>query len=160
MKTYTAPWGKSLKWISGICIATIVFAALFSLFPNRSVQIGSLLISGSLLLTLIPCSFFTIRSYRITQTAIHIQRLCFISSIGLENLKSAEFIPSAMKGSLRTFGNGGLFSWTGKYWNKDLGSYRAFVTDLNKTVVLRFTDKIIVISPESPEDFIKKLQAR
>ncbi len=43
-----------------------------------------------------------------------------------------------MRGSLRLFGNGGMFSITGLYRNRALGNYRAFVTDLKKTVVLRF----------------------
>jgi hypothetical protein len=33
-----------------------------------------------------------------------------------------------MNKSLRACGNGGGFSFTGWYWSKSLGSYRAFVT--------------------------------
>ncbi len=52
-----------------------------------------------------------------------------------------------MKGSIRTFGNGGLFCFSGRFRNRKLGSYRAFATDPKLAVVLRFPDKIVVVTP-------------
>ncbi len=51
-------------------------------------------------------------------------------------------------------GNGGLFSFTGFFRNKALGTYRAFVTDPRKTVVLHFPRRTVVISPGSPKEFV------
>ena len=62
-----------------------------------------------------------------------------------------------MRRSLRTFGNGGGFSFSGFYYNKRLGSYRAFVTDLHRTVVLRYAKRRVVVSPAAPEDFVRDL---
>ena len=62
-----------------------------------------------------------------------------------------------MRGSLRLFGNGGIFSITGLFRNRALGNYRAFVTDLKRTVVLRFPERIIVVSPECPEKFVAEI---
>jgi len=59
-----------------------------------------------------------------------------------------------MQGSLRTFANGGLFAFAGNFHSGDLGAYRAYVTDGMKAVVLKFTDKTIVVSPDDPEEFI------
>jgi hypothetical protein len=75
----------------------------------------------------------------------------------LAGLKSAEVMPRAMSGSLRICGNGGAFSFTGWFRNKPLGYYRAFVTDLNRTVVLRFEKRTVVVSPAEPEEFVRKL---
>jgi hypothetical protein len=63
----------------------------------------------------------------------------------------------AMKGSLRTCGNGGVFSFTGWYWSQSLGFYRAFVMDLNRTVVLRFGRRTVVVSPDDPAGFVAEL---
>ena len=41
-----------------------------------------------------------------------------------------------MRWSLRTFINGGLFSFSGWCYSSLLGAYRAFVTDPNRAVVL------------------------
>jgi hypothetical protein len=58
-------------------------------------------------------------------------------------------------GSVRTCGNGGLYSFTGWYWNQELGRYRAFVTDHAKIVVLRYPESTVVVSPGDPEGFVK-----
>jgi hypothetical protein len=62
-----------------------------------------------------------------------------------------------MRGSIRTFGNGGAFSFSGVYYNKRLGSYRAFVTDPRRAVVLRYATRKVVLSPAVPEDFVNDL---
>jgi len=62
-----------------------------------------------------------------------------------------------MRGSIRTFGNGGLFSFTGFYRNRLLGAYRAFVTDPRQAVVLRFPKRNVVVSPGAPEEFVRDL---
>jgi Bacterial PH domain len=73
-------------------------------------------------------------------------------------LESARIEPNAMRSSIRTFGNGGFFSFSGFYWNKALGVYRAFVTDPRRAVVLRYSSKrTVVLSPVSPQDFIDHL---
>jgi Bacterial PH domain len=72
-------------------------------------------------------------------------------------LQSARFEPNVMRGSIRTCGNGGLFSFTGFYRNKLLGSYRALVTDTKQKVVLAYSDRTVGLSPESPEEFVREL---
>ena len=67
------------------------------------------------------------------------------------------FEPDAMRGSIRTFGNGGAFSFSGFYYNKRLGSYRAFVTDPRRAVVLRYATRRVVLSPAAPDDFVGDL---
>lgn len=103
------------------------------------------------------CLPFMIRSYAISEDAILIRRLWWNTCLKRDGLKSAEVVPKAMNRSLRTCGNGGGFSFTGWYWSRSLGAYRAFVTDLNRTVVLRFGKRTVVISPEKPEEFVSHL---
>jgi hypothetical protein len=62
-----------------------------------------------------------------------------------------------MKCSTKVCGNGGLFSITGIYQNSVLGRYRAFVTNPEHAVALFLPDRIIVISPEYPEDFLQAI---
>lgn len=74
-----------------------------------------------------------------------------------DGLISARFEPEVLQGTIRLFGNGGLFSITGWFRNKSLGVFRAFLTDPNRTVVLRYSDRVVVISPEHPEQFVRTL---
>lgn len=59
-----------------------------------------------------------------------------------------------MRRSIRTFRNGGLFSFTGFFRNKALGAYRAFVTDPHQTVVLHFPNRTVLVSPSAPAEFV------
>jgi hypothetical protein len=52
------------------------------------------------------------------------------------------------------------FSFSGYYRSLVLGRYRAFVTDLHRTVILRFPKRTVVLSPGSPEDFVQELSSR
>ena len=61
-----------------------------------------------------------------------------------------------MRGSVRVFGNGGLFSITGRFWNRKLGWYRAYATDPSRAVVLRYPKRTVVITPHDPQHFIMR----
>src|SRR3954464_11996498 len=98
-------------------------------------------------------ALFTIRGYTVTPDALLVHRLFWTTRLPLAGLQSAQFEPNAMRWSIRTFGNGGLFSFTGWYRNKALGAYRAFVTDPHQTVVLHFPNRTVVVSPSVPAEF-------
>ncbi len=102
-------------------------------------------------------ALFTIRGYMVTPDAVLVHRLFWTTRLPLTGLQSARFEPDAMSASIRTFGNGGLFSFSGFFRNKALGTYRAFVTDPNRTVVLRFPSRTVVVSPSTPEDFVHEI---
>ncbi len=154
-KSYQAVWGRPLWWTS-VLVSVLAFAGAVSLVTN---------LEGSMrLLGLLPpvgfgvAAFFCIRGYALDGATLLIRRLLWTTRISLSGLESVESVPKAMSGSLRTFGNGGLYSFTGWYWNRPLGSYRAWVTDLRNTVVLRVGGRTLVISPEPPEAFVATLR--
>jgi hypothetical protein len=100
---------------------------------------------------------FVVRGYAVQDEVLLIRRLLWNSRIDLAGLRSVRFDPDALKGSLRTCGNGGLFSFTGWYWNRRLGRYSMYVTDLKRAVVLTFDTRVVVVSPADPEAFLKEL---
>ena len=63
-----------------------------------------------------------------------------------------------MMGSIRLFGNGGVFCFIGYYRNAILGNYRAYVTDYAKSVILEFGGRKILVSPDDPEAFVEALR--
>lgn len=157
MKTYKAPWGRTLAVTSIIVTVLCVGASVMTLvFPH---DLNPALIASGLLPVgiLLGCLPFVVRSYTITEDAVLIRRLWWDTRLERAGLKSAEVVPKAMRGSIRTCGNGGCYSFTGWYWNRKLGFYRAWVTDLKRTVVLGFSSRRVVISPDDPEDFVKTL---
>jgi len=156
MRTFRAPWGKTLKWVSvlGPCLL-IGVGIWFSTLPGPRAPIyfSQVLFAGLIL----GPALFTIRGYTVTPEAILVYRLFWDTRLPREGLVSATVEPQAFKKTLRTCGNGGMYSFTGWYWNKRLGHFRAYVTDLNRTVVLRWEKRTAVISPDDPEGFVREV---
>ena len=116
------------------------------------------LASGLCLFVFSGTALFTIRGYTVTQDALLIQRLFWKKRIPLQGLKSAQITPDAFRKCIRTCGNGGLFSFSGFYYSKSIGHFRAFATDLANPIVLRFEKRTLVISPSEPEAFVQNVR--
>jgi hypothetical protein len=157
--TYHAPWGKCLRWLSALsCVLLLGIPAgvLLSSKTNGPERWICLLLPLLLFVT----ALFLIRSYTLEPGTLVIRRLLWSTRLSLAGLQSGTAQPNAMRWSLRLCGNGGMFSITGWYRNRTLGVYRAFVTDLKSTVVLKFSRRTVVVSPERPEEFAAEISNR
>jgi hypothetical protein len=152
---FAATWSASLKIVSLAATFLLVGISLLIWFqlPKSELWLRAL-ISATTLLMPVVCALFMIRSYRLEGRWLLIQRWLWQSRISLEGLRDASLDTEAMRQSLRICGNGGLFSFSGWYRSKRLGVFRAYVTDLNRTVVLTFPSRKIVLSPDRPEAFV------
>jgi hypothetical protein len=159
MTHFHAPWSKSL--IVASTFATLVCLGvsytLWRLLADASVGPLRFWLALLPLAIILICALFTVRGYSITNDAILVERLLWTTRVPLAGLKSVVFDPDATRESIRTFGNGGFFSFTGYFRNKELGSYRAFMTDRHRAVILRFLDRVMAMSPERPEEFVKAI---
>lgn len=157
MRSFRAPWGALLIGVSAFSSILLVGVSVILLYAFRSR--GPEILFGIMpLIILILTLPFMIRGYRLESGRLYVLRLLWATEVQLDGLKSVEVIPDAMRGSLRSFGNGGLFSFTGLYYSKARGKFRAWVTDLKKTVVLQFDGRAIVVSPDDPEAFAAELK--
>ena len=156
MKRYNAPWSGLLI---GISVALTILCAAIGVGGMLSSRAGLSWLSWLPLLLAAGCSLFTIRAYSITPDAILVHRLLWATELPRHGLESARLVPNAMRWSIRTFGNGGFYSFSGFYWSKSLGTYRAYVTDPSRTVVLRYAPKgTVLVSPATPEEFVRDLE--
>ncbi|MGE0823414.1 MAG: PH domain-containing protein [Candidatus Binatia bacterium] len=159
MSHFRAPWSTSL-------IATSVFASLLCIGVSYTMRVvpGKELQPFLSLMSLLPLgviaisALFTVRGYVLTSDALLVQRLLWTTRLSLADLESAVVDPDAMRRSIRLFGNGGFFSFTGYFRNRHLGMYRALVTNPHQTVVLRYPKKTVVVSPDRPATFVTTLQ--
>jgi hypothetical protein len=159
MKHYEAPWSTTLIVMSVLTTVVCLGAtagAWFSMVEKHAP--GALGFAAMLpLVILFGCALCTIRGYSMSSDSILVHRLMWSTALSRAGLQSAQVEPDVMRRSLRTFGNGGAFSFTGFYYNKRLGSYRAFVTDPRRAVVLRYANRRVVLSPAAPQDFVDDL---
>jgi hypothetical protein len=155
VKTYKAPWSTSLIVVSSLCTLLGIGIALNLLWhPGRTSRWTALLP----LAVIFAAALFHIRAYTVTDQAILVHRWFWTTVLPLAELRTVEFEPNVMRRSIRMFGNGGMFSFTGWFCNKTLGTYRAFVTDPRKTVVLRFLRRTILVSPSAPDEFVNEIR--
>lgn len=159
---FKAPWGTGLKCLSffstlflgPMCLATLPIACV-----NASSWLA-LLICLVPWLIVVPAACYAVRGYTLDANILRIHRLFWDTVIPINGLKYALTMPEAMSGSIRIYGNGGLYSITGHYWNRRLGHYRAYVNDWKRPVVLIFHERnTIVLSPDDPEDFVEAVKA-
>lgn len=157
-----APWPTSLKLLSTLGTVGLIAVsyAAYSAIPapsglTHSFGVG---VAAVPLLLLIGCLVFIVSGYSVESNQLSVKRLLTSTVVPLSGLERAWADPSACKGSLRVLGNGGLFSFTGRFYSKRLGYYRAFVTDFRRAVVLKFPDRVVVISPAAPQAFLDHLR--
>jgi hypothetical protein len=77
--------------------------------------------------------------------------------VSRRRLRSAKFEPIAVQHSWRTLGNRGMFAITGWFRNSTLGLFRAYMTDFNRAVVLRYPYTTVVVSPDDPVRFVREV---
>ena len=167
--TFRAPWSRALListsvqglLLLAICVATLALAVLDSELRPWERLLGLLIGVGLPLTILGMAARFAVRGYTVSGDSILVHRLGWSLPVDASGLEAATISPFVMRRSIRELGNGGLFSYVGRFRNAGLGSYRAFVTDHSRTVVLRFPGRadgeVLVMSPDDPEGFVTLL---
>lgn len=147
---YGAPWATSVKVITGGVLALFVGLVYFTPWGGAAAWM-----LGLGLFAFGPSGY----TFEGRDLVVH-RRGWSPYRLPLSGLTGASVSPAAMGRSIRTFGNGGVFGFTGWFYNSRLGRYRAWVTDPKRAVVLEFEDRAVVISPGRPNLFVDELRER
>lgn len=159
-EVFKAPWAISLIAITVIVSTILLGIILIGLLTGPRSDFAWILAMVIIpLLILLTSVVFSIRGYAITDNTLYVQRLGWKTKIDLHGLIAADIDSQAMRHSFRKWGNGGLFSFSGKYYNRRLGHYEAYATDPRKAVVLKFHDRTLIITPDRPERFVARICA-
>jgi hypothetical protein len=160
-----APWPAGLKatsWIATVVLGGATYALIKAVPRGTRVPFaetfGRFMAFVPLLIALIAV-LFVVTAYEVEGTELRIRRLLWATRVPLGGLTRAWHDPEALKGSIRLFGNGGLYSVTGLFQSRRLGRYRAFVTDPACAVVLELPKRTVVVSPADPTAFLQLLPA-
>lgn len=155
-----APWSRALKVMSAIGTIVLLGAGLVASRAVPSNLHGGIDRRAFMLVPVIIigiCLLLVVTSYEIEGPRLRVRRLLWVTAVPLDDLERAWHDPKAMKRSLRVWGNGGLFSFSGLFRNAALGRYRAFVTDPARAVVLKRGRGTVVVSPADPEGFLRQV---
>jgi len=152
---FRAPWSASLRTTTVIRIALLVLIVTLVILAQPP-TLAMVLVIGLAVLLLAREIAGRVRGYTLTEEAITVHRGLWDTRLPLAGLRSVTGDTDAIRGAIRIGVHGGVFSYTGTFWNRKLGWYRAFVTDPGRTVVLRYPKRAVVISPHDPQHFIMR----
>lgn len=108
------------------------------------------MIGGILVTILLIGHLYKIKGYRITEDALIIERSIGEKIFLLNEIRSVEIPPKeSMRWTIRTFGNGGLFGYWGKFVNTTYGSMTWYATRRSNYILIKTKDEgLIVITPD------------
>ncbi|MBZ0112291.1 MAG: PH domain-containing protein [Thermoanaerobaculia bacterium] len=151
---FSAPWSTVVKVISAL-VTVLLIGISIAVSQNFGVTIAAAVLP---VVVLGGSALFTVRGFEIVGSEILVQRLLWQTRIDLGGVERIWASALAMEKSWRVFGNGGLYSISGLFRNRRLGSYRAFAVDPKNAVVLEWEDHRVVVTPGRPLDFVEALQ--
>ncbi|MCW3121164.1 MAG: hypothetical protein JWQ38_656 [Flavipsychrobacter sp.] len=99
-------------------------------------------------------------SITVDNSAIVIDRKAKPVTISFSQVKSVRKVAKDdMKNSIRTLGNGGLFGYTGRFYNKTMGDMLLYCTQRDNYILIEKTDKKkVIISPDEPDSLVAYVQ--
>ncbi|HUL52897.1 MAG TPA: PH domain-containing protein [Opitutaceae bacterium] len=106
------------------------------------------------------CVTARIQCYRIAGDELQIALPFRRARFPLGGLQSATPDREALRGARKIVGNDGLRAISGRFRSKRLGRFHAYVTDPGQTVVLRWPDRCLVVSPQHPSLFVETVRRR
>ena len=156
-----APWSRILKLVTALGAVLLAGAGIVAYraipVPSGFTHNFGLGIALLFPLILVFSLLLTVTGYTVSSSDLVVQRLFWGTRVSLSGLQNVRLDPSLCKGSLRIFGNGGLFSFTGLYYNRRLGRYRLFATNFTNTVLLTTPNRKIVITPANANAFVEHI---
>jgi hypothetical protein len=158
---FSAPWSRSLRRVTvgSVAVLLVVMLTGLVLVPRRLPAERLAAVAGPLLLLLSTLPFM-VRGYVLTERDIEVRRLGWSTMLPLAGLVAVTGEPQGMRGSLRLFGNGGLFAINGWFWNRRIGRFHAYATDPERAVLLRYQDgRKVVLTPHDVQHFIVRVRA-
>jgi len=158
---FSAPWSRSLSSATTLALAVLLAVMLAGLLTGpRQLLVWRVAMVAVPLAVVLGALPFMVRGYLLTERHIEVRRLGWSTVLPLAGLVSVTGDPEGLRGSLRLFGNGGLFVISGVFWNRRLGRFRAYATDPGRVVVLRYRDgRKIVVTPDDVQHFIVRVRA-
>ncbi len=157
-----APWSTGLKVTSAVGTVLILGVGIGAYraipVPAGFTHQFGLAVALILPALLVGSLLFIVTGYAVEGTELYVKRLLWDTRISLQGLNRVWIEPAVCKGSIRVFGNGGLFSFSGWFYSRRLGRYRLFATDISRSVVLVLPARMVVITPAEPEAFIEHVR--
>lgn len=156
---FRAPWSRGLRAISSVAVVVLLVANIAGWYAwSRTGASAALIAIITPPFILMIAALSIVRGYVLTSAEIVVKRLGWVNRLPLSDLRGVNGDNEAMSNSLKLFGNAGLLSYSGFFWNRKIGRYRAFATDPSRAVVLTYAKRRILVTPDDPQRFIVRVR--
>lgn len=98
-------------------------------------------------------------AYRLAPDGVRVERRAGAVVIPYRRIRGVDQESRPVAG-MSIFGSQGVFGRFGRFWNLRLGMYRLFLTNRDAVVWLATDDGWLGVSPDRPDEFVDRLQAR
>lgn len=150
----------------GVALLFVALGGLFSFlsgdeFSEDSIKQVPLVINLLVWSVFIFCYLFHPNSYSVNDLCLIIHRPIHSRQILLSDIRQIrEVSKDEMSWAVRTFGNGGIFGYYGKFYNKTFGSMTWYASRRERFILLDLSNQEkIAITPDKP-DFIFEIKER
>ena len=159
MQTFEVQYDRLLKGMTALVVVLLLGVVVAGALRYQRGALEPLLMIILPLALLLATGLFTVLRYELDDEGLHVVR-----PIGRLRIARAVTTVSeddaALKRAIRTFGNGGLFSFNGWYWLPNYGRCRLWVTDTRRLVVIRGDRGCVVVSPAQRDAFMAAAKTR
>lgn len=148
-----------LSFVAVVIVGTVVVVLMLQ---ERRPPPWPAFVASGIAPVIVAAIWFTarIRRYRLAAAELQVELPFRIVRFPLEGLNGATLDHEALRGARKVVGNDGLGAISGRFSSKRLGTFRAYVTDKEHAVVLRWPDHCLVISPQQHSLFIEAVRKR
>ena len=163
---YKASLDKLAKWTTILVFMTLIIIGLKSIVEllNSPKTTEEIAIHCALLFLFFVILFsswlFSPQSYNINENALIIHRKISDISIDFDSIEFIEHLTSQqIKGTIRTFGVGGLFGYFGKFHVPKIGSCTFYSSQRKNLILIKTNKKKYIITPDEiqlSDELIKK----
>jgi hypothetical protein len=157
-RIFATPWARSLRWLTILSLLILIGLVVLALVmgPTGNVAWISVILVPAILV-LAAVTFLTIRRYEVLPQELLVKRLGWTTRVDLTGLESVQADPLALREARRTFGEGKLSLFFNTYDNPRLGRLQAYGKQEPQSVVLRFPDRTVVVTPAEPQRMVEVL---
>ena len=136
-------------------------AALIMILIIRQIAPAATLFALPLILVPLYAYAAAPSGYAIDEGRLYIERtLLGPKAIPLVAIRACHPLPrAALHGTIRLYGTGGLFGWTGRCQAPEMGRFRLYATNLDRLIIVqRHKRRAVVISPADTSGFLTGLR--
>lgn len=153
MTYFKATTDKTAKIITALFVLLIIVLAVSSFMINdRGTEIARVITAVFLLALMLGCFLYAPKGYGVESGNLVIKRVGKDRIIPFSQIQSVKEINrDQLRGSIRTFGVGGLFGYWGKFNSPAIGSTTWYITQRKNLILITLQDgEKILLSPDEP----------